>query len=138
MTPKKEERKVMTLRPFHLAIPVSDIPKAREFYGTKLGFDEGRSDDHWIDYNFFGHQLVCHVGEVNSFSNEVDGKEVPVVKCEAEIILRNTKTNYEYNSDQEAEDDIANPETDTVYEDVTRSVKIKVADMPPLGAGSDE
>ena len=36
-----------------------------------------RSDDHWIDYDFFGHQLVCHVGEVNSFSNEVDGKEVP-------------------------------------------------------------
>ena len=67
----------MTLRLFHLAIPVSDIPKAfKEFYGTKLGFDEGRSDDHWIDYNFFGHQLVCHVGEVNSFSNEVDGKEV--------------------------------------------------------------
>ena len=68
----------------------------------------------------------------------VDGKEVPVVKCEAEIVLRNTKTNYEYNSDKEAEDDIANPDTDTVYEDVTRSVKIKVADMPPLGAGSEE
>ena len=42
----------MSLRPFHLAIPVSDIIKAREFYGTKLGFDEGRSDEHWIDYNF--------------------------------------------------------------------------------------
>ena len=69
---------------------------------------------------------------------EIDGKRVPVVKCETEVILRNTQTNYEYNSDQEAEDDIANPETDTVYEDVTRSVKIKVADMPPLGAGSDE
>ena len=68
----------------------------------------------------------------------IDGKEVPVVKCEAEIVLRNTKTNYEYNSDKEAEDDIADPNTDTVYEDVTRSVKIKVADMPPLGAGSDE
>ena len=68
----------MSLRPFHLAIPVSDIIKAREFYGTKLGFDEGRSDEHWIDYNFFGHQLVCHIGEVNSFSNEVDGKDVPI------------------------------------------------------------
>ena len=41
-------------------------------------------------------------------------------------------------SDKEAEDDINNPETDTVKEDITRSVKIKVADMPPLGAGSDE
>tara|TARA_R100000655_G_scaffold103832_1_gene150508 strand:+ start:349 stop:603 length:255 start_codon:yes stop_codon:yes gene_type:complete len=67
---------------------------------------------------------------------EVDGKKVPVVQCEAEIILRNTKTNYEYNSDKEAEDDIANPDTDTVREDVTRSVKIKVAKMPALGAAS--
>ena len=69
---------------------------------------------------------------------EVDGKKIPVVKCEAEIILRNTKTNYEYNSDKEAEDDIANPNTDTVREDVTRSVKIKVAKMPALGAASEK
>ena len=69
---------------------------------------------------------------------EVDGKKVPVVKCEAAIILRNTKTNYEYNSDKEAEDDIANPDTDTVREDVTRSVKIKVAKMPSLGAASEK
>ena len=68
----------------------------------------------------------------------VDGKEVPVVKCEAEIVLRNTKTNHEYTSDKEAEDDINNPETDTVKEDVTRSVKIKVAKMPALGASSDK
>jgi len=69
---------------------------------------------------------------------EVDGKKVPVVQCEAEIILRNTKTNYEYNSDKEAEDDIANPDTDTVREDITRSVKIKVAKMPSLGAASEK
>ena len=68
----------------------------------------------------------------------IDGKQVPVVECETEIVLRNKKTNYEYNSDKEAEDDIANPDTDTVKEDVTRSVKIKVASMPPLGAGSEE
>ena len=68
----------------------------------------------------------------------IKGKKVPVVECEAEIVLRNTKTNYEYSSDKEAEDDIANPETDTVRGDVTRSVKIKVAEMPPLGAASDE
>ena len=48
----------MNLRPFHLAIPVNSIELAREFYGLKLGFNEGRSDEHWIDYNFFGHQLV--------------------------------------------------------------------------------
>ena len=68
----------------------------------------------------------------------VDGKKVPVVKCEAEIVLRNTVTNTEYNSDQEAEDDIANPGTDTQREHVTRSVKIKVAKMPSLGAASDK
>ena len=68
----------------------------------------------------------------------VDGKEVPVVKCEAEIVLRNTKTNYEYSSDKEAEDDIANPDSATKKEHVVRSVKIKVAAMPPLGASSDK
>ena len=69
---------------------------------------------------------------------EVDGKKVPVVQCEAEVVLRNTQTNYEYNSDQEAEDDIANPETDTQREHITRSLKIKVAKMPALGASSDK
>ena len=68
----------------------------------------------------------------------IDGKKVPVVECETEIVLRNKKTNYEYNSDKEAEDDIANPSTDTKQEDIMRSLKIKVAAMPPLGAGSDE
>ena len=69
---------------------------------------------------------------------EVDGKKVPVVQCEAEVVLRNTQTNYEYNSDQEAEDDINNPDTDTQREHITRSVKIKVAKMPSLGASSDK
>jgi|TARA_R100001443_G_scaffold1770_7_gene6242 hypothetical protein len=69
---------------------------------------------------------------------KVDGKEVPVVKCEAEITLKNTKTNQEYNSDKEAEDDINNPDTDTVKEDILRSVKIKVAKIPALGASSDK
>ena len=68
----------------------------------------------------------------------INGKKVPVVECETEVVLRNKKTNYEYNSDKEAEDDIANPETDTVKEDVTRSVKIKVAKIPALGASSDK
>jgi len=68
----------MSLRPFHLAIPVTSIELAKEFYGSKLGFAEGRSDEHWIDYNFFGHQLVCHIGESRIFSNEVDGKDVPI------------------------------------------------------------
>ena len=68
----------------------------------------------------------------------IDGKKVPVVKCETEVVLRNKETGYEYNSDKEAEDDIANPDTDTQQEHVTRSLKVKVAAMPPLGAASDE
>ena len=68
----------------------------------------------------------------------INGKKVPVVKCETEVVLRNKETGYEYNSDKEAEDDIANPDTNTKFEHVTRSVKIKVAAMPPLGAASDE
>ena len=67
----------------------------------------------------------------------INGKKVPVVKCETEVVLRNTQTNYEYNSDQEAEDDIADPNSPTQREFVTRSLKIKVAAMPPLGAASE-
>ena len=68
----------------------------------------------------------------------INGKKVPVVKCETEVVLRNKETGYEYNSDKEAEDDIANPETATQREHITRSLKVKVAAMPPLGAASDE
>ena len=68
----------------------------------------------------------------------INGKKVPVVKCETEVILRNKETGYEYGSDKEAEDDIANPNTATQREHITRSLKVKVAAMPPLGASSDE
>ncbi len=71
------------LRPFHLAIPVHDIKLAREFYGELLGFEEGRSSKHWIDYNCYGHQLVAHLDETmkvdsDKVTNSVDGHEVPV------------------------------------------------------------
>ena len=67
----------------------------------------------------------------------INGKKIPVVKCETEVVLRNTRTNVEYNSDKEAEDDIADSNTPTIRDEVTRSLKIKVAAMPPLGAGSE-
>ena len=68
----------------------------------------------------------------------INGKKGPVVECETEVILRNKNTNYEYSSDQEAEDDIADPNSPTKREYITRSLKIKVAAMPPLGTASDE
>ncbi len=73
------------LRPFHLAIQVRDLDEAREFYGNKMGFEEGRSSDEWVDFNMFGHQLVTHLNpalgkneKINSISNSVDGHGVPV------------------------------------------------------------
>jgi hypothetical protein len=68
----------------------------------------------------------------------VDGKKVPIIKCETEVVLRNKETNQEYTSDQEAEDDINHPDTPTQREHITRSLKIKVAKMPTLGAASDK
>ena len=69
------------LSPFHLAIPVNDLTKSRKFYGELMQCEEGRSTEHWIDYNFFGHQLVCHLSQavdVASCDNPVDGKHVPI------------------------------------------------------------
>ncbi|MCW8981133.1 VOC family protein [Altibacter sp.] len=71
----------MTLAPFHLAIPVHDLHACRTFYRDILGFSEGRSSDHWVDFNFFGHQLVLHYKEIASeeaATNPVDGKDVPI------------------------------------------------------------
>ena len=47
--------------PFHLAFPVHDLDAARAFYGGLLGCPEGRSSDEWIDFDFFGHQIVAHL-----------------------------------------------------------------------------
>ena len=68
------------LRPFHLAIPVNTIEKNRVFYREVLGCKEGRSSDHWVDFDFFGHQLVIHLKDEKNetVSNPVDGKEVPI------------------------------------------------------------
>ena len=69
-----------SLPPFHLAIPVHDLEKAQDFYGNLLNCQKGRSSSQWIDYNFFGHQLVVHLDKnLNDKSfNTVDGKDIPV------------------------------------------------------------
>lgn len=70
----------MTLRPFHLAFPVRDLAEARSFYGGLLGCAEGRSSDEWIDFDFYGHQIVAHTGGESGdrASNPVDGHDIPV------------------------------------------------------------
>jgi len=70
-----------TLSPFHLAIPVHNLEACRAFYRDLLGCKEGRSSDHWVDFNFYGHQLVIHYKPKTDdglHTNPVDGKNVPV------------------------------------------------------------
>lgn len=67
--------------PFHLAFPVRDIDEARRFYGELLGCAEGRSAPEWVDFNFFGHQLVAHLAPDecgHRCTSDVDGHRVPV------------------------------------------------------------
>ena len=69
------------LSPFHIAIPVHNLEECRVFYKDILNCEEGRSSDHWVDFNFFGHQLVIHYKEKSAedvHTNSVDGKNVPV------------------------------------------------------------
>ncbi len=71
----------MTQPPFHLAFPVDDLAKARAFYGGLLGCPEGRSSPEWVDFNFYGHQIVAHLApaEVGHRSTSaVDGDDVAV------------------------------------------------------------
>ena len=71
-----------TITPFHLAIPVDNLELCRTFYRDILGCKEGRHSNLWVDFNFFGHQLVVHYKPENtvksSHTNPVDGKSVPV------------------------------------------------------------
>lgn len=67
--------------PFHLAIPVDDLAACESFYTEVLGCSRGRSSDHWVDLNLFGHQLVIHLDDQakeNPSHNAVDGKSVPI------------------------------------------------------------
>jgi len=68
------------LRPFHLAIPVSDLERSRIFYQDILNCSIGRSSASWVDFNFFNHQLVIHLSNnaVEDESNKVDGHDVPI------------------------------------------------------------
>src|SRR5215469_4721793 len=70
-----------SLARFHLAFPVRDLAEARAFYGDLLGCREGRSSDEWVDFDFFGHQIVAHLSADEAghkAHNVVDGEDVPV------------------------------------------------------------
>ncbi|SMO66577.1 hypothetical protein SAMN06265218_108132 [Fodinibius sediminis] len=65
---------------FHLAFPVADLEDTLRFYRDVLGCDTGRRTDEWIDFNFWGHQVVAHLSpdEAGKSSlNDVDGHDVP-------------------------------------------------------------
>mgnify|MGYP000568269603 FL=1 len=70
-----------TMPPFHLAFPVRNLTEAREFYGQLLGCPEGRSSEDWVDFNFYGHQIVAHVAPDEcgaTATSDVDSHQVPV------------------------------------------------------------
>ncbi len=69
------------MNPFHLAFPVKDLNATSKFYGELLGCQIGRTDEKWIDFNFFGNQITAHLKpeELDKTNvNRVDGKAVPV------------------------------------------------------------
>jgi len=68
-----------SIRPFHLAFPIKDLKKTELWYTDILGCTVGRKSDKWIDFNFFGHQVVGHL--VNNIeksqTNQVDDDNIP-------------------------------------------------------------
>ena len=69
------------MQPFHLAFPVTDLKKTRDFYENLLGCGVGRTSDRWIDFNFWGNQITAHLvdeKDADHVANHVDGKNVPV------------------------------------------------------------
>ena len=72
---------MQNIRPFHLAFPVTSLAKARRFYGDLLQCPEGRSSEHWVDFDLYGHQIVAHLAPEEAghrSTSQVDGDAVPV------------------------------------------------------------
>jgi extradiol dioxygenase family protein len=81
MTAQNATAPTKSLPPFHLAFPVHDLAIARQFYGELLGCSEGRSSSEWVDFNFYGHQIVAHLAPEecgHRQTSAVDGHNVPV------------------------------------------------------------
>jgi len=75
----------MSLSPFHLAIPVYDLAVARSFYGEVFGLEEGRSSAQWVDFNFYGHQLVIHEHPMTASQERVHSNSVDGLTCRSRI-----------------------------------------------------
>ncbi len=81
VTSRNKVRAMNAIPLFHLAFPVRDIAEARRFYGDLLGCPEGRSAEHWVDFDFYGHQIVAHHAPAeigHKATSDVDGHQVPV------------------------------------------------------------
>lgn len=76
-----QETTARSIPPFHLAFPVDNLSEARAFYGDKMGCGEGRSSSDWVDFDFFGHQIVAHMADCSQnrlHLSGVDDHDVPV------------------------------------------------------------
>ena len=71
------------------------------------------------------------VEQEESFEKQIiNGVEVNVYKPRVEVTLKHMTTGQEYGSDEEAKQDVDDPNTDTKQEDISRSVHIKVQSIP--------
>ena len=67
--------------PFHLAFSVKNIKETRKFYVDVLGGTVTKATDHWLNVNFFGHQLSIHENPQMKSDRKtitVEDKKVPL------------------------------------------------------------
>jgi fructose-bisphosphate aldolase class 1 len=62
----------------------------------------------------------------------IEGQEVPIIQPEVHIEVKNKKTGVDYESEDEAKLDIANPNTATTSDDIETNVQIKVTKLPDV------
>ena len=69
----------MKINRFHLAFPVNDLNASKEFYTKILSCKIGRESETWVDFDFYGHQIVAHLAPEEcklNMKNYVDGDMV--------------------------------------------------------------
>jgi len=66
-----------------------------------------------------------------------DGRMVPHIRCRSETTITNTKTNQEYDSEEHATNDVADPSTSTKEEHIRRDVKIFAPSLADMVGTSD-